>query len=139
LKNHQHSAPQGVYNTVKSFLLVRHLIPFIHFMRRTIHRFKISTKYLFNLVILCVIWKSTNSNIHEHVDYRQPQNIVHMKLNDFTEKWVNNAHQVDSPKLTMSNTLEVLSSDTVQASSPLLLTFMSSMLPKTSQQMGIII
>jgi len=39
---------------------------FVYFVGRTIHKFKIPMKYLFTLVIICVIW-----NIREYVYYCQ--------------------------------------------------------------------
>ena len=57
---------------------------FVYFKYRTIHEFKIATKYLFTSVIFIIIWNpliqvSTNVSIDA-----KPRNLVPTKLNDFT-------------------------------------------------------
>ena len=60
------------------------------FVGGPIHEFKIPMKYLFNSVILSIIWKSTSLSVHKPVDRGKTKNFLPMKLNDFTEgsdKW----------------------------------------------------
>ena len=54
----------------------------VYLVVRTIHKFKIPMKYVFKKVILCIIWKSTDSSVHEHVLLCQ-----HTKLCAIGNKW----------------------------------------------------
>jgi len=71
-------------STVKSLLIVEHLIScFSSFlMGRAIHKFLIAHKQLFTLVLLHIIWKSTNSSVYNMSIIIKPR--VPKQLKDFT-------------------------------------------------------
>jgi len=43
----------------------------MYFIDRTIHKFKIPTKCGFNLINVCLIWKSMNSSKHKHIHHHE--------------------------------------------------------------------
>ena len=55
---------------MKSFF-IHWTFNFVYFYGKTIYKFKISTKCWFNLIVVCLIWKYTNSSVREHVHYHQ--------------------------------------------------------------------
>ena len=65
-------------------IFIRKTFNFMYFTGRTIHEFKIPTKYFFTLDIFNIIWNSriqVSSNMSIIV---KPRNLVQTNLNDFT-------------------------------------------------------
>ena len=54
---------------------------FVPFMGRTIHEFN-PTKCWYNLIVVCIIWKSTNSSVQKHVHH-----LSTMKFHAHERKW----------------------------------------------------
>jgi len=57
---------------------------FVYLVGRTIHELKIPMKYLFTLVIFNIIWNPQIEVFTNMSIIVKPQNLVPMKLNDFT-------------------------------------------------------
>ena len=57
--------------TYCEIIFIRWTFNFMYFVSKTIHEFKIPMKCWLNLIVVCLIWKSTNSHVHEHVHDHQ--------------------------------------------------------------------
>ena len=66
-----------------AIIFIHWIFNFVYFVGRWIHKFKIPTKCLFNLIAVCFFWKSMNSSVLEHVHYNQTTNFMPVKYNNF--------------------------------------------------------